>query len=299
MSNSDFEPMLASAAKPEALAFPLMASPKLDGIRCCVVEGRALTRKLKPVPNLFTRTWLEQKLDAEAWLDGLDGELLVGPPTAKDAYLQTVSGVMSHQGEPEATFWVFDLHDMPAAYVSRYEALQTIVSTLPRGLAPRVQVLPQRVLQSMDELVAYESEMVELGYEGVILRKGAGHYKFGRSTLREGLLLKLKRFEDSECRILAIEEEMHNTNAAQTNELGRTKRSTAKAGLVGKGTMGALVVEDIHHGWRFNIGSGFTAAQRAQPWKIGSIHKYKYFPVGMKDVPRHPVYIGPRSKFDL
>lgn len=296
---NDFEPMLASPADLSALTYPLVGSPKLDGIRCSIVEGRALTRTLKPVPNLHTRQWLEAKMDSEAWLDGLDGELVVGPPTAKDVYLQTVSGVMRHKGTPEATYWVFDVHDMPAVFMRRYEALQTIVSTLPIGLKAQVSVLPQRVLHSREELLTYETEMVDFGYEGIILRNGGGHYKFGRSTPREGLLLKLKRFEDSECRILGVEEEMHNTNEAQTNELGRTKRSTAKAGLVGKGTMGALVVEDIHHGWRFNIGTGFTADQRAQPWKIGSIHKYKFFPVGMKDVPRHPVYLGPRSMADL
>lgn len=289
-----FKPMLASPADLARLKFPLLASPKLDGVRASVVSGRLLTRKLKEVPNRYTFTCLSSHT-----FDGMDGELIVGPPNAEDVLRQTTSAIMSRDGAPQFTYWVFDLHDSDADYESRRNLLYDLVAGLDDKMRSVIHLVPQVTVRSMEELLEYEAGVIEDGYEGVMLRDPHSPYKYGRSTTREGYLLKLKRFEDSECRILAIEEEMHNTNAAQTNELGRTKRSTAKAGLVGKGTMGALVVEDIHHGWRFNIGSGFTAAQRAQPWKIGSIHKYKYFPVGMKDVPRHPVYIGPRSKFDL
>ena len=62
-------------------------------------------------------------------------------------------------------------------------------------------------------------------------------------------------------------------------------------------TMGALIVRDIKSGVEFNIGTGFTAAQRAASWVIGSMHKYKFFPI--KDKPRHPVYLGARSALDL
>jgi hypothetical protein len=76
---------------------------------------------------------------------------------------------------------------------------------------------------------------------------------------------------------------MHNTNEAQTNELGRTKRSTAMEGLVGKGTMGALLVKDIDTQIEFSIGTGFTAEQRLAFWNrratlVGSVAKYKHFP---------------------
>ena len=48
----DFRPMLAAAVKEAAgLPWPLVATPKLDGIRCLVRGGQALTRSLKLVPN--------------------------------------------------------------------------------------------------------------------------------------------------------------------------------------------------------------------------------------------------------
>lgn len=286
-----FKPMLAAPADLTKLVFPLFVSPKLDGIRATRHDGRLVSRHLKDIPNEYIRSLLTSRN-----YEGLDGELIVGDATAKDCFNRSTSGVMSRAGQPDFTFWVFDtigFQDM------RFKHRLEVLKDRDWSSAERVRLLPQRLVGNLDELSAYEQDMVDEGFEGVILRSPDAPYKFGRSTVNEGYLLKLKRFEDSECEILGIEEEMHNTNAAETNELGRTKRSTAKAGLVGKGTMGALKVRDIHHGWQFNIGSGFTAAQRAAEWKVGSIHKYKFFPVGMKDVPRHPVYVGPRSKLDL
>lgn len=293
--NSAFKPTLAVAADFGKIAYPVYASPKIDGIRCSVVDGRALTRSLKEIPNRY----VSQQLSL-AGLEGLDGELVVGSPTNKTVYADTVSAVMRHEGEPFVTFFVFDLHDLPAAtFQYRLSALIDVVPEMNRQTMLDVVVLEQVLLKDETELMAYEAGQVSLGYEGVILRSPDAPYKFGRSTVKEGYLLKVKRFLDSECEILGVEEEMFNGNEAQTDELGRTKRSSAKAGKTGKGTMGALVVRDIHTKVEFNIGTGFTAEQRAADWKIGSLHKYKFFPVGVKDRPRHPVYLGARSALDI
>jgi len=52
-----------------------------------------------------------------------------------------------------------------------------------------------------------------------------------------------------------------------------------------------------------NCGAGFTDEQRAQIWNrqanyIGALAKVKYFPVGMKDAPRHPVFLDWRDRSD-
>lgn len=284
-----FKPMLACDADLSKLRFPLLASPKLDGIRCSIVGGKPLTRTLKGVPNTYIWNYLYGAPS------GLDGELIVGAANAPDVYRTTVSGVMSHNGKPNFTYWVFDLHDVEVSYTHRLDRL------LGRNFmgVDRIRVLPQIRLHDHDALLEYENELVNNGYEGVILRDPTAPYKYGRSTVGEGYLLKLKRFTDSEAVVLDVQEEMHNANEATVNELGRTKRSSAKAGKVGKGTMGALVVRDLKHGWEFSIGAGFTAADRARTDWVGRIVKYKYFPVGMLAAPRHPVYLGERSKLDL
>jgi len=54
-------------------------------------------------------------------------------------------------------------------------------------------------------------------------------------------MLKLKRFSDSEATILNMVEEQSNTNIKTQNQFGRGQCSTAKAGIEGKGRMGALL----------------------------------------------------------
>lgn len=292
-----FKPMLAADADPALLRFPLMASPKLDGIRASVVNGKLLTRSLKEVPNRH----LFHSLSLDA-LDGLDGELIVDSPMAPDVYRKTVSGVMSHEGISGAAFHVFDLHNRNAPYHERLQELREF--KWPAGLQVSVSILPQAHIQDEQQLTTYEAALVSCGYEGVILRDAEAPYKFGRSTAKEGYLLKLKRFQDSEAEVLEVIEEMFNANDAQTNELGRTQRSTAKANLVPKGRMGALRVRDVTTGVEFNIGTGFNDADKSDWWtnhraRIGAVVKYKFFPVGVKDKPRHPVFLGLRSKRDL
>lgn len=285
----DFKPMLASPADLAFLRYPLLASPKLDGIRAIVRGGRLVSRKLLDIPNRHVQ-------EALAGLpEGTDGELIDGDATAEDVYRRTNSLVMAHDKPQIANLrlFVFDKWNESTAYINRYQQLQET------RWGPFVSVLMHDEIDNRDELDEYEARMVDAGYEGIMLRDPWANYKFGRSTAKEGILLKLKRFEDSEATIVGIEEEMFNGNEAQRDKLGRTKRSTAKAGKVGKGTMGALVVRDLNTGVVFNIGSGFTAADRQAEWKPGEIVKYKYFPVGVKDKPRHPVFIGRRSNIDL
>ena len=252
-----FKPTLAVNADLAKIVYPVYASPKLDGIRCSIVGGKALSRKLKPIPNKHVYDTLSKNV-----LEGLDGELIIGSPTSKTVYTDSVSGVMRHTGTPAFTYYVFDMHDAPSPYARRRSLMLTSLGLGNWAGFPQICLLEQNLIHNEIELLAYETAKVAEGYEGVILRSPEAPYKFGRSTVKEGYLLKVKRFEDSEAEIIGIEEEMHNANAAETNELGRTKRSSAKAGKVGKGTMGALVVRDIHSGVEFNIGTGFTAAQR-------------------------------------
>ena len=152
--------------------------------------------------------------------------------------------------------------------------------------------------------MALEERYLADGYEGVMLRSLQGIYKFGRATKKEGALLKLKRFADSEATILGLIEQMHNTNESTINALGLKERSSHKANLVGKDTLGALSVRDVTTGVEFEIGTGFDDAERAKIWAhkdayIGKLVKYKYFPSGSKDKPRFPVYQGIRDPRDM
>lgn len=288
---STFKPMLASPADLDAVRYPIFASPKFDGIRCSIVGGKALSRTLKEIPSRHVFNMLSRQE-----YEGLDGELIVGAPTHPNCYRNTVSMVMADNKVFAYTYYVFDKWNVPSPFSSRRLDL---VPAVTHDYMERVQHV---ILVNRDDLDAYEAEQIALGHEGIMLADPHARYKFGRATAKGGELLKVKRFVDSEAVVIGIEEEMFNGNEAETNELGRTKRSTAKAGLVGKGTMGALIVRDVKTGVEFNIGTGFTAKDRLDFWAWVReapkapplIVKYKSFPVGVKDKPRHPVYLGLR-----
>lgn len=289
---NNFKPMLASPADLDAIRYPVLASYKLDGIRAIVQGGRVMSRKLIEIPNKRV-----QEVFGRHQLEGLDGEFIFGEPTAPDVYRKTNSLVMSHDKTDIPTLYVFDHVSMPAlAWINRAAIAMQLIE---KHRYEQIKWLQHNMLHNREELDAFEAKAVGLGYEGVMLRDPEACYKYGRSTAKEGILLKVKRFEDSEAEVIGIEEEMKNNNVAERDNLGRTKRSTVKANKVGKGTMGALVVRDLKTKVEFNIGSGFTAEDRSAEWPLGTIVKYKSFAVGVKDKPRHPVFLGRRSKIDL
>jgi len=288
------KPMLAGKVEDvNALRYPVLASPKLDGIRGTMQGGVLLSRSLKPIANKNV-----QKKFAHL-PEGSDGEFIVGDPTAKDCYQKTNSVIMSHDKPADAVrFYAFDFIDT-LQFEVRYAAVVKEVSGL-----DGVCIVPQISVKDAEELLRIEAAYLEMGYEGVMVRDPQGPYKHGRSSTKEGILLKLKRFEDAEAEILGGYEKMHNANEAFTNELGRTARSTAKAGLVGTEELGGFGVRDLASGVEFEVGSGFDAAQRKAFWSRretlrGKIIKYKSFKIGVKDKPRHPIFLGFRDKADM
>lgn len=284
-----FRVMLATDYDPEKLRFPVLASPKLDGIRAYVKDGVVLSRQNKPIPNDHVQSLFSK-------YEHYDGELIVGSPTDPMCFRNTMSGVMSEEGEPDVTFYVFDhLGNTLAPYYLRNPAAGKV-----RG--EHVKPLAQEHVGDHSILKHIEVRYLELGYEGVILRCPNAPYKQGRSTVREGYLLKVKTFLDDEATVVRFEERMHNTNEATVSETGRTKRSSHQAGKVGRGDLGALVVS--WKGQVFSIGTGFTDAERQHIWDnqnkyLGALVKFKYFPVGGYEAPRHPVFAGFRDRRDM
>jgi len=291
------KPMLLPRELPDldTLKYPVIVTPKLDGIRCLIKDGVALSRTLKPIPNKHIQQWAS---DNAVTFQGMDGELIVGEPTSPTVYRDTNSFVMSHDKVGDFMFYHFDWWDDTVSdYIDR---------TMPHEYHsewPNHTHVLRYEAANKEELLEIEEEYLNDGYEGVIIRNFKGKYKYGRCTMKEANAFKLKRFEDAEATIVGFEEEMHNGNEAETNELGRTKRSTSKAGLRGKGTLGALVCR-TSDGVEFNIGSGFDSDDRTNFWRDqeqlkGAIVKYKHFPIGVKDKPRHPIFLGFRDKIDM
>jgi len=298
----NLKPMLAAKATDEQIQklfdtnIVMIGSPKLDGIRCTIQNGQAYSRSLKLIRNKHVQNELSARIDHS--LEGLDGELIVGSPTAHDVYRKTTSNVMRESGKPDFTTKNYRQRLTKLQAQAKLWEKSRIFRTIP------IQVLEAIDLEGMGQLRIYEKACLYAGFEGIILRDGSSKYKHGRSTAKEGELIKVKRFEDGEAGILAVEEQMHNGNEATTNELGRTQRSSHKENKVPMGTLGALICKDSVTGIQFSIGTGFTDEVRQQLWwsrdrLIGQIVKYKSFKIGVKDAPRHPVFLGIRDEMDI
>jgi DNA ligase-1 len=288
--------MLAVAAENlEKIVFPVLCSPKLDGIRALKVGGKLVSRTFKPIPNEFIRTMIEHTLP-----DGVDGELLVG-----STFHESSSGVMSQEGQPDFKYAMFDYisGELSKPFSKRFSDLKLMLEASAL-LGKHFSIVDHALVSSVSELIKLEQQMVDKGYEGLMIRSLSGPYKCGRSTAKEGYLLKLKRFEDSEAVILDYEEQLHNTNEAKKDAFGKIERSTAKDGMVPKGVLGTLIVKDVNSGIEFKIGTGFDDEQRVKLWKErsslpGRLVKYKYQPSGIKEAPRFPTFLGLRHNDDL
>lgn len=300
------KPMLASKAPDDfsRLPYPQLASPKLDGIRCLInSQGQPVSRTLKPIRNRDIAGML-----SDPRLIGLDGELIVGDPNASDCMRQTNSGVMSYDKplrDDQWKFYVFDIWNRGG---------QTPFHITQERLAeyadhPQIVVVPQHGCTSPAQIEQCEKQYLDDGYEGIMLRNPHGRYKFGRSTVREGHLLKVKRFQQAEAKVVGFEPLYHNANEAEFDNLGYTKRSQEQAGKIALDTLGALLCEGPNpynpsQLIDFRIGTGFTQAERAIYWRqraelLGAFVTYKFFPTGSKERPRHPVFVSFRSLEDM
>jgi len=292
------KPMLALSGAPDLtkVRFPVLTSPKLDGIRCIKVNGRALSRKLKPIPNDHVRTWVEDVLP-----DGFDGELLLPDLTAD--YNEVQSAIMSKDGEPDFVFAAFDYFDGNSnmGFQDRLSNLtdMSLISNVDR----RFMVVPHQQVETVEQLLAHQDEWLDQGFEGAMIRDPNGPYKFGRSTEREGFLMKLKRFIDEEAVVIGVQQLMRNENQLTEDELGYAKRSSSKDGKVPLELMGALRCRTAD-GAEFGIGTGFDMEMKRIIWAardsyMGRTVKFKHQapPKGRKpgQAPRIPVFLGFRD----
>lgn len=294
------KPMLAYTIEDTSKeSYPALLSIKLDGIRAIVVDGVVLSRSMKPI-----RSKVVQELFGKAEYNGLDGELLYGDWDAPNVFNVTTSTVMATELKPEydkakINFVVFDTYLSDDVYTVRAEIAKDIVYA-----SDTIQMvfLSSKLAYNEADLLEFETKALEDGYEGIMKRSPESLYKQGRSTFKEQGIGKLKRFADDEAIVLGFEEKMHNTNEAKTNELGRTQRSQDQAGMVGAGTLGALVC--TCNGIQFTMGSGLDDAGRAEVWEnkeqyLGKLAKFKYFAIGMKDSFRFPIFQGWRDEDDM
>jgi len=280
------KPLLATKAELDKIRYPVLATPKLDGIRCLMVDGVAMSRSMKPIPNKF----VQQEL---AGLHGLDGELMVNGD-----FNDVQSGIMKQEGEPDFTYHVFDSFVLGNDYESRIDAIFWGEEH------PRVKLLDPVEIHTEERLIGYLDARLAQGYEGAMIRDPKGKYKFGRSTVKEGILLKLKKFLDDEATLVEVTEKMTNNNELEQDELGHAKRSSHKENLEPAGTSGSCILNWNGVQFRVGFGPGWTDVKKQELWDNrlddeGRTVTFRYQELSKDGIPRFGKLVGFRHEDDL
>lgn len=314
--------MLASDWDEAKIKFPCGLQPKIDGVRGLNMTGRLTGRSLKEHKNKHATERF-----SDPALVGLDGEFAVAEETHPDLCRLTSSAMSRIEGEPQLTWHLFDYVSAETAglgYAERHSRLQARLLqmladssldhlTIDLGIVPLVHCF------NMRELLEHEARWLDEGYEGVIIRDLKGTHKQGRSTVKEGGLLRIKRFIEEEAVVIGIEEGQTNLNEKQTNELGNSFRTTHQENMTPNEQVGSLLcrmLKDVFDpqvkdklllaaGQVVTVSPGkMTADQRKHYFEnpgeiLEQTIKFKFFPKGGKDKPRFPTYACIRAAADM
>jgi DNA ligase-1 len=235
-----------------------LVSEKLDGVRA-IWDGAVLrfrSGRTIAAPEWFLRALPAQALDGELWLDRKRFDPLSG----------AVRKVRPVDAEWRALrYMVFDAPAPDAVFEARAQRLQTVVE---RASLPWLIALEQTRLATAAGVQARLQQVAALGGEGLMLHRMDAPWQPGRSEA----VRKLKLQPDDEARVVAHIE-------------GKGKF---------EGQMGALLLE-MPSGQRFALGTGFSAADRANPPPIGAQVTYRYRDRTPKGLPKFASYLRVRG----
>lgn len=318
-----FKPMLATDATKELdnIKYPKYASLKLDGIRCIFhPELGMVSRSLKQIPN----KQLQEKfrvLTEDAQRTGIirDGELyshkltfqeITSACMTKDFYdMKTQKKILKQlDGDKIATvghfakllgnieFCQFDSVDPDRYYTPLKDRINHHV---PEGAS--VQFVTQNLMHTREEIDSFFKTALDTGYEGLILRDPNSPYKYGRSTLKEEFMLKVKPFETEDLEVINVIERMENLNESFKNELNQSTKRNTKEDKQGTGI--ASCFEVIYNNLLMKVTLTGTEDFRREIWEnkekyIGRIIEVKGMKIGAKDVLRHPTFMRFRKDRD-
>jgi DNA ligase-1 len=234
-------------------------SEKYDGVRGYWDGRQLLTRGGNPIaaPAWFTAGWPAIPLDGELW-------------AGRGQFNPAVSTVRQQTPDDAAwrtiRFMVFDLPAHTGTFAERLPALQETVARIHQTWVQAVAQSPATTAQALQTRL---TETVRAGGEGLMLHRGAAHYRAQRSDD----LRKFKPFADAEGRVVG-------------HVAGQGKHA---------GRLGALWVElpqpDGRKPLRFKLGTGFSDAQRVDPPPVGTWVTFRYRGETAAGVPRFASFL--------
>lgn len=248
---------------------PYIVQPKYDGVRCRAVPTDSGCLLLSSEGNvIFSVPHINKMFDRAGLRDELDGELYCHGMSFEQIISITSRTVNISPDCKDISFHCFDVVNQ------QHQTDRLIHINSMQGLGTHFQVAPFWICNNLNDIMKTYDRLVELGYEGIIVRHVLAPYERKRSTMV--MKFKPKKWDVYEI-VSGIEEE-------------------TKDG-VSKGSLGALVVKS-GDGNTFKVGTGFTRDQRQSLWEdlqnnslAGKSVKICYQHLTDKKVPRFPVFV--------
>ena len=209
----------------------------------------------------------------------LDGELY----TARGEFEKIQSIVMDKTPNEvawsEIKFYVFDVPEASGGLLERLSELENFILKNPQA-GQNLKIIKQVKVKDNAEFEAFAEAVIAKGGEGAVVREPNAPYERKRSKNA----LKYKKFKDAECEVTEV-------NAGTGKYAGLMGSVTCKS----LGAAGSNPDQQIPHGVKFKVGSGFSDEERANPPKIGSVITYKYQNLTAKGLPRFPIFLRVRE----
>lgn len=246
--------VLAEEARPGLDPAGWLVSEKLDGVRA-LWDGTQLrfrSGRVVAAPAGFLERLPRTPLDGELWL-------------ARGRF-DELSGLV-RRASPDDALWrelrymLFELPGAPGPFAERARALVRIAEA---ARWPQLQAVPQRVIASRPALATLLADTVRAGGEGLMLHRADAPYEAGRSRA----LVKLKPQQDEDAVVIG-------------HLPGRGRHA---------GRLGALQLRRAD-GLVFQLGTGFSDAQRDDPPPLGSTVTYTYRSLTPGGVPRFASFV--------
>ncbi len=176
-----------------------MAQPKYDGNRCLATRSGSGTIELwtRKGVKIKTLPHIEEELQGVmCGLDVFDGEVYV-----HDLHVTSLRSLLTREQEDckKVSFRVYDVVK-PLPFHTRFSLLEDRFSDR-KDDSHAVSLVPTIRVMSEKELMKFQADCLDEGFEGAMLRWGEVGYEAGA---RSQYLLKVKTFQDAEFKIVDV-----------------------------------------------------------------------------------------------
>lgn len=244
-SNNRLKPQKAFKGFPKKWNYDCIEQPKVNGLRTMLrlekaIRGEGMFTNIVFEPVFRSMSGLRYVLphitdNIDHSIFGkhkdlvFDGELYIPFATLNEIRAsvptELANGTVSNpSGDPKRVgFIVFDLAIPDIIQIDRLKLLSKVAydnnypvyDTIVKGSIPIISKLYSNTIRTKDEAIASRELAIVNNFEGLILRNKDSEYGFGSRSSK--IMVKLKKFQDTECVVLDIYMVQQDSNRSYIN----------------------------------------------------------------------------------